>query len=428
MILWGLVVSYGFPLLRGQPLPGSLASQKAKAGETGVLAVNLPNGGKAELLAVSHQHAAPNQWWRPDGTLVTNARVEVMNEPAYAAQEKMLRHLIFRIDDLPRDASGPFFEVEPEGSYASGGTVLINDKELAGGVALRIGVTPGTKVARVRLGLGLTPWRTIGRYGVDPRSTSYERQEGDPAWHFSFQALTATVGGAQLTVVMPPEDRGWKTRLVATDTNGVEYPTTVSEGTPQEKVQIWTYRFDGLPLYQIREFRFQVQPVHWVQFDEVRLHALEPLPESKRVTFAATTELRFDSFIDFDTAKTAEPTSDSSKNPLVGIAETVTWMEREGMDAAASRDGLQPLGMVFAVVENADWSRLTPEDVPNRLRDGMFRPSRLTPLNDELPSTFVFETREGGIGVLQLCGLAEPGQPGISLRYKLIQRPALPTP
>ncbi len=98
------------------------------------------------------------------------------------------------------------------------------------------------------------------------------------------------------------------------------------------------------------------------------------------------------------------------------------------MDAAVGNGELQPLGMIFAPLENEDWDSLTPSGLTTRIHQRQFRPNVLKPWkNAQLPSTFGFRTREGGTGILQLLAF-ESDRPGATLRYKLIERPVLARP
>jgi hypothetical protein len=99
-------------------------------------------------------------------------------------------------------------------------------------------------------------------------------------------------------------------------------------------------------------------------------------------------------------------------------------MERTGLDAVAGRGELLTRGMFCAAMENADWDSATPAQLTTKLHQATFLPHSLKPWkNGELPSTFAFRTREGGTGILQLLALA-PDRPEVTLRYKLLERPA----
>jgi hypothetical protein len=267
--------------------------------------------------------------------------------------------------------------------------------------------------------------RTIVTREVHRQSSSSESRPDDPRWDANFNNVSDTTEGAQVTVVMRPENRSWNRRLVAADTNGTEHSYSMGTGTPSEGSTTWTYTFRKLPLEQVREFRIQVQPVHWVEFRNIRLNPTRSLPASERVKFAPAPEITSSDFIDFDTGKVMEEPPGAGRNVFDSLSATVGWMERTGMDAAVGNGELQPLGMIFVALENEQWDSLRPTDLTTKLHQGTFRPNALKPWkNGQLPSTFGFRTREGGTGILQLVAF-DPDRPGVTLRYKLLQRPVL---
>ena len=157
-----------------------------------------------------------------------------------------------------------------------------------------------------------------------------------------------------------------------------------------------------------------------------KTHPTQPLPKPNRVTFGPARELTTSDFIDFDTGKVMEEPPGTGRNVFDSLSATVVWMERTGLDAAVGNGELQPLGMIFTPFENEQWDSLSPEDLTARLHQNNFRPHELKPWkNGQLPSTFGFRTREGGTGIMQLLAF-EPDRPGVTLRYKMVQRPVLP--
>jgi hypothetical protein len=228
---------------------------------------------------------------------------------------------------------------------------------------------------------------------------------------------------------MAAENRDWNRRIVALDMENKEHSYALGKGTPGKESSTWTYTFDKLPLADVLELRIQVQPLHWVEFRNIRLNPNRPLPPAEPVTFGPVQEISLTDYIDFDTGKVMdEPSSKSSSaNIFEGIGETVAWMERAGVDAAAGNGELQPLGMLFVALEQEQWNTVTPSKLTTWLHQGAFRPATLKPWkNGELPSTFGFRTREGGTGVLQLLAF-DAARPGVKMRFKLLKWPASPT-
>jgi hypothetical protein len=331
--------------------------------------------------------------------------------------------------DLPDDARGPSYEFDPQGiGSISGGYVLNGATHQQDANGLLLGMPPQTKILTMRVGLGLQPWRKVVTRQAKSQSSASEWRPGDPSCDVIFNNVTDTADGAQVTLVMGPEDRGWNRRLVAVDTNGAFHLSTGGQGTPRQGSTTWTYTFRGLPLGQLQEFRIEIQPVHWVEFRGIRLNPKSTLPAPDPLRFATLREITTSDFIDFDTGKVmAEPPPGTNTvNPIEAITEIIGWMERSGLDAAVGIGELQPLGMTFVALEKEAWDSMRPTDLTTKLHQGAFRPNDLKPWkNGELPSTFGFRTREGGTGILQLLAFPPERSPGVTLRYKLIQRPTL---
>lgn len=285
---WGVLKTYGIPALRG--VIHSPAAQVApKTYGPGFASVNLPERGRVDLLAAGYGNAGSNQWWAPNGTLVTNAMYRLENAVEVVQPGMTNRDLIVRLADLPQDASGPIFEFEPPADYGSGGTVLDSNGPVKGAIGVRVATDPSIRKFNLRLGLGLAPWRTIA--SQDPRkqfSSAGVNQPGDPRWTASFNSFNDTIDGCVATVVIGPETRDWMWRIAAFGTNGVEHSHNIGYGPPGKDSlprpghralrSTWTYKFQQVSLSSLREFRLQVRPVHWVEFKDIPLHPIPALP------------------------------------------------------------------------------------------------------------------------------------------------------
>jgi hypothetical protein len=412
-----------------RPLTGLPSIQVAKRDPaTGILSVSLPGRGKAEFLAVAYRDPAPNQWWRADGTLITNEFFQIENPGECSSHLTTNRDVVLRVLDLPDGASGPTFDVRPSGGYASGASILRNGTPLPGASGMRMGIPPDLKSVDLRMGFGLEPWRTIATHFPKKQSATAEARPGDPRWDVQFNSVSETTQGTQVTVVMAAENRNWNRRIVALDVENKEHSYTLGKGTPGTESSTWTYTFDKLPLAEVLELRIQVQPVYWVVFKNIRLNPNRPLPSAEPVVFSPAQQVSFTEYIDFDIGKVLEepPGNSPSSNIFEGLGETVAWMERSGVDAAAGTGELKPLGMRFVALEPEQWNTVTPSELTARLHQGAFWPATLKPWkNGELPSTFGFRTREGGTGVLQLLAF-DAARPGVTMRFKLLKWPASP--
>ncbi len=167
----------------------------------------------------------------------------------------------------------------------------------------------------------------------------------------------------------------------------------------------------------------EVRRVHWVEFRGVRLQAAGKLPEAQMLRFAEVQEITFDELVDLDIGRTGDyPAAAPGENPLAGIGEAVLRARELGFDAAAGSDGLQILQTEFALLEDADWERLAPDEVIGRLNRGRFAPRLLKPARaDGTGRLFAFETRDGGIGMLRLKTISDTA-PRVTLELRRIER------
>ena len=161
-----------------------------------------------------------------------------------------------------------------------------------------------------------------------------------------------------------------------------------------------------------------------------------------------------DCAIDFETGKLLSLPeclgAESNRAEEIRIEEALAWVRDHGVDAIGSLTSgegimscceLESEGMtqLFAEkVENDLWDKMSEKDLSKAIlisewRNGKEKSSSLVRMLTEAPdyssmqpATYIFETREGGKGILQILGPAGPaGAPtGVKFRYKLMQKPA----
>jgi thiol-disulfide isomerase/thioredoxin len=130
-----------------------------------------------------------------------------------------------------------------------------------------------------------------------------------------------------------------------------------------------------------------------------------------------------DMFIDFDTGRV---TSQPDVPPEPG--ETFeSWLKKIGADAMGSVggrgniEGLACWEMVVIPVDNASWDNI---DKASYFLQFFEISSPGSPVfmtgKSELPVTYMFKTREGGIGILQIIGISDNPK-GVKIQYKLLQ-------
>jgi hypothetical protein len=139
--------------------------------------------------------------------------------------------------------------------------------------------------------------------------------------------------------------------------------------------------------------------------------------------------------IDFDSGKVvlADDFPESltkSQDIADNVLNAISWMEREGMDAVTEpSSSLKGVGLKAKPVDDDAWEKLTPEQVIATLEMTKretwqdLDPKRQADEDIKAPETWVFETREGSRGILQVL---EHTERGVKLRYKLVQGGAKP--
>jgi serine/threonine protein kinase len=154
----------------------------------------------------------------------------------------------------------------------------------------------------------------------------------------------------------------------------------------------------------------------------------KPAPGNAKLCFGPVIEREVVETIDFDSGKGANSIPESatkSSDIAMNVLSAVSWMEREGMDAVSEPSGeLKGVGMKAKAVDKDAWEHFTPEQIIATLL-GIKRetwqdldPNRKTDEDRKTPATWVFETREGGKGILQVL---EQSKAGVNIRYKLVQ-------
>lgn len=403
--------------------PQQVAQRDARSGH---LIAKLPGRGTVELLAVGEPDAALNGWWSAAGIPQSNALYEVRGGIENRSTGRVTKELLFRILDLPDGASSGRVEAEPECSGSSGGSVFENGRELRGGWQVCMSWPPAVQTASIFLAYGLDPWRTIATHSANSQSQGQVRLPDDPQWTVNFHhAPSDTQDGAQIAVVFGPEDKNWIHRMVAVDTNGVEHGVDLGNGTPIERLILWTYTFRRLPLRAVKEFRLQVRPVYWVEFPDVAVVPRQPLPSPKRLRFSSAQEHGLGAAIDVDSGKVQTLTLNDGDRPWAGLENAAAQLQKDGIDWVVGAGELRVFQMDFVVLANADWDNLPPHEMIKNMYRSYYHPNEVKPLKEgQLPATFGFRTNKKKIGMLQLLPTSQ-SQTGPMMRYKLIAYPAL---
>lgn len=123
--------------------------------------------------------------------------------------------------------------------------------------------------------------------------------------------------------------------------------------------------------------------------------------------------------IDLDTGTLLTPPRESD-----GV-RYLDWMQSSGADAmAVAGQGLRTFEMQIVMADNSAWDNLAENwnDLVRALSASGPTKSTLGVMfvQDHLPTTYLFRTREGGEGVLQILEFAE-NPAGVKIRYRLVR-------
>ncbi|XHR31300.1 MAG: protein kinase [Chthoniobacteraceae bacterium] len=146
---------------------------------------------------------------------------------------------------------------------------------------------------------------------------------------------------------------------------------------------------------------------------------------SKTLSFGPVIEQTVTGAIDFDTGKLITPPKSVSDENDIGkfVIGLYKWMEQQGLDVYISNGpDIEAVDMKVAVLSNAAWATITVEQLSQALESA--KNDRVQPLNHgkDAPLTYAFQTREGGMGILQFLGFND--KDGANLRYKLVHNVA----
>jgi serine/threonine protein kinase len=299
--LGGLVVTYAVAATVTAVFPGSssfrgAASSQARvfASEHAHSAMSAGNEGQVfvahgpawsiELQTISEPSAREVLCWRPDGTV--RCRVNA-GEPGLTPRFTDTRELIFALSGQGEALN--LGELHYELLVTSHGTENVcrngfpafeaGNREIKGIV---IQVPAKGETARLRLGMPAQNWEdTDAVWAWSGPSSAFRRRsirrEGTD-WDLGLSAVE-TIGGEMTVSFTSQYRREAQSRLVAVDTEGRVHEPQFRGGPmgagfyPQivDKTEWNQVSFPGLGLRDLKEFRFQIRPCRWVEFQNVSL-------------------------------------------------------------------------------------------------------------------------------------------------------------
>ena len=283
-------------------------------------------------------------------------------------------------------------------------------------------VPKSARTATIKVGVGIGAWETVANQVPGGSGMTGVSHQGSN-WVVSFPKAEGGPGGARILVTHTVRD--WETRVLAVDKDGKEHTAPSSESSGTDAFTQIIAKFPELPLEQVKEFQFQVRSYEWVEFRDVALQPRDAPAAVGTASFGAVIErtlfedLRAESALDLDKAETMK-----GPTVLVSPRQLERWMADSGMDllggvVSSGARGLSAFAAVVVPLPRGEWDAPA-ERVLALLATNTPLPRTDLTRRDGLPSTYVFKTREGGMGVLEIVGFTDSPS-GVQIRYKPVR-------
>jgi serine/threonine protein kinase len=419
------------------------------------------NQGTVELVAIGDPPGSNTVCWLPDGTPSRQAFPIEQGSWQQWAKDSEIKKIAFRIhNESSFGISYPVCQVNPESGVqpASSGQFWNTAWSPDTGFRQLFTCPSNASVINVSLGIANGAWETAATLEHGNNGSGSIDAGG---WSASFNAL-AGPGGTVAVNCNYTQNPGWESRMVGVDMDGE------IKDIPKTPPSFGTLQAGGLLVMltnefaRIKEFQLQRRQYQWIEFRNVSLqpgHATvvmvkdatneTPGPVSRpnftrlETSAPATSEIAFGPVIErvintqaagtnyaicFKTGELRTSPAEVSSS-LSGI---YPWIQREHLDAAAgilNQNVLSGFDMTSVAAPAQCWDDLTPDQAARRL--SVEKSSAFTIMamgsGSDLPETCLFQTHEGGIGILQVTRLiSDP--PGLQIRYKFLDPLPAPLP
>ncbi len=239
----------------------------------------LPQG-EIELVAISRHPSKGQPWWQPDGSPYAG-RFEYSGDDAVSGDptREQMPVFVYQLRGVPADVQMNWRFEPPTGS---GGTSVprrdgrsLKDE----GYGLWWHAVPKSATTfTIRVGIAAGPWQTLAyRRQMETGAIAQGQSNFNFTKHVSFfDPIEQTDGTVIINVAYAPADVA--ARITAVDDKGIEHVGSRTGSLDQlGGPDRCAAAFKDLPLKQIKEFRFQARPYHWVEF---RNAALQPQQSS----------------------------------------------------------------------------------------------------------------------------------------------------
>jgi hypothetical protein len=225
--------------------------------------------GSVELVGVTNYPPTERStWWKPDGSPIELGTFLPRTSAGPSHPRENSVSMLLRFKSLPPDTSHAWKTTPSAGWWAD--TVVDGQGKTIDGYSMLIPDFDETvERAGVRVGIDAGPWETVITQKPDRLGSSSFRRAGRESTIALLNAEARDRAGEDSTHVTLTSNEPygeWRRRLVAVAKDDTEHATRIdymgSNGTAD---------FRGLPPSSIEEFRYQVRPFEWVEFQNVSL-------------------------------------------------------------------------------------------------------------------------------------------------------------
>ncbi|MBN2703380.1 MAG: leucine-rich repeat protein [Pontiellaceae bacterium] len=424
-------------------------------------AVVLPDGSFVEIVSLlnagSAQDSNPHQeaqFWQPNGS-----DLEIQGEEDWSFSPS----LVSRTQPLRDGMDSCGFVVRWGGPMSANPSLLGWEYEGQPGATGSFHVTPKQESSRNWMGLIFDfPKDTItatlrfkiasGPFSDGPTP---DKRWGDsgatPYGSFLMSQVYNRNGNAAITLTHDLFNCDFRVRARHPDDKHQDKSAWVTgqrvEGRSSGEQVLEVYEFPGLPADQGLILGLQVRPVQWVEFRNISLNPGQKTqltvshaddqgsgktslvngntgtdafgPVVERVVYDESTG--HDCFIDLDKGRFLMPPAELKGNSD-GI---MRWARENGIDAFGDTSdrvlGLVGMDMIIRPIQSEEWGVITPEKIHANDALSVRTPGSTLFMSGRItPATYLFCTREGLSGILQITGFNDAPR-GVLIRYRLVR-------
>jgi len=260
MVAIGYALAIGLPNVGKQP---PVQSPRYITFPTPDWEARVGNGAIVQLLGLAEHPSADNPWWRPDGLSLSQRPYDKMFITPVALQSERQLEFAARLTNASKDASVRW-EFQPHMGGAL--SCSVEGEIMPDTRAVLVTVPAKLQSLTVKVGVATGVWSTFsscdGRGGDSGLPLS---RAGDAL----FTLAAEQDGNVTLTVSHNMRDQD--ARLVAVDPSGQVIIPKGGRTTGIGNLEQIVATFTGVKLADIQEFRFQVRPYMWAEFQNVAL-------------------------------------------------------------------------------------------------------------------------------------------------------------